>query len=249
MFQVAKPRALVEIKAAVTRGLLFGEAQWVGLIIKPLSYSLEGARVHISTGPNLQFFSDQTALLEVNKVISQADADASSMTEVMDAVKSPGAHNSHIILENGDTLRQDDHASTHLQMKDGTVELPGWASMVTSVLWIQVKAESEGNLCSHFSGDPHLFSPPSSPRKLLRDSSDPLIQDSTTASVANGPPVSSENSNTGQHGYTLSNGNLPTSRYGMKTLKVKMAYGVSRSRLYERYRSCMLRVLSELSIS
>jgi hypothetical protein len=234
VLEVAKPRALVEIKAAVTRGLLFGEAQWVGLIIKPLSYSLEGARVHISTGPNLQFLSDQTALLEVNKVISQVDADASSMTEVMDAVKSPGAHNSHSVLENGDTLRKDDHASTYLQMKDGTVELPGWASMVTSVLWIQVKAESEGNLCSHFSGDPHLFSPPSSPRKLLRDSSDPLIQDSITSSVANGPPVSSENSNTGQPGYTLSNGNVPTSRYGMKTLKVKMAFGVSRSRLYER---------------
>jgi len=244
--QVAKPRALVEIKPAITKGLLFGEAQWVGLIIRPLSYSLEGARVHISTGPNLQFLSDQTALLEVSK-ISQVDANVSFVTE-MDVVK-PGVQSSHNILGNGDSQSKDDHVNGNigfdtdmphqLQMKDGCVELPDWSIMLASVLWVQVKADSDGNMCSHFSGDPHLFSPPPSPKRGPLMTPDLQMQDPTTTSVANGPPAasdlvsdSSKNGNIGQ-GHVLSNGSL-VSRFGMKTLKVKMEFGVSRSRLYER---------------
>lgn len=244
--QVAKPRALVEVKPAITKGLLFGEAQWVGLIIRPLSYSLEGARVHISTGPNLQFLSDQTALLEVSKV-SQTDANVPFTTE-MDAVK-PGVQSFHNILENGDSLGKDDHVNgkidfdtdmpQQLQMKDGCVELPDWSGMVDSVLWVQVKADSDGNMCSHFSGDPHLFSPPPSPKKVPLMTPDLQMQDLTTSSAANGRAAASDfvseslkNSNIGQ-GHVLLNGSL-VSRFGMKTLKVKMEFGVSRSRLYER---------------
>lgn len=249
--QVAKPRALVEIKPVVTKGLLFGEVQWVGLIIRPLNYSLEGAHVHISTGPNLQFLSDQTALLEVSK-ISQADASAPSISE-MDAVK-PGAQSFPTILENGNSLGNDDHVNgktgfdtdmpQQLQLKDGCVELPDWSKTVASVLWVQVKADSDGSLCSHFSGDPHLSSPPPSPKKLqmhekgifFGEQRNLQMHDLPAASVANGPPAASDlvsenmkNGNIGQ-GHALANG----TRFGMKTLKVKVEFGVSRSRLYER---------------
>lgn len=183
---------------------------------------------------------------------SQPEANAPLMTEVMDAVKSPGVQSSHNILENGDSLSKDDHVldgksgfdSTdmpqQLRMKDGCVELPDWSSMVASVLWVQVKADSDGNLCSHFSGDPHLFSPPPSPKKVpLGTSPDSQMLDPTTSLVAKGPPAASdlvsESQKIGQPGHVLSNGNLLTSRFGMKTLKVKMEFGVSQSRLYERY--------------
>jgi hypothetical protein len=245
--QVAKPRALVEMKPAITKGLLFGEPQWVGLITRPLNYSLEGARIHISTGPNLQFLSDQTALLEVSKPFL-GDATAPLNTEI-DGVK-PGVQHFHNMLENRDSLNRNDHVNgkidsdtnmpQQLQMKDGSVELPDWARMVASVLWVQVKAESDDTLCSHFSGDPHLSSPPPSPKKVPLLAPGSQMKDLTTASSANGPhaasdPVSEnlQNGTTGQ-GHVLSNGSL-ISRFGMKTLKVKMEFGVSRSRLYERY--------------
>lgn len=233
---------MVEIKPAITKGLLFGEPQWVGLIIRPLSYSLEGARVHISTGPNLQFLSDQTALLEVKKPLL-ADSNALSTTEIDGAI--PGVHN---ILENGDSLNRDDHVNEKfnfdtdmaqkLQLKDGNIELPDWARMAASVLWVQVKADSDDALCSHFPGDPHLSSPPS-PKKVSFVTPDSQMKGVSIASGANGPhavadPVSEglQNGNAGQ-GHLLSNGSL-VSRFGMKTLKVKMEFGVSRSRLYER---------------
>ena len=244
--QVAKPRALVEIKPAITKGLLFGEPQWIGLIIRSLNYSLEGARVHISTGPNLQFLSDQTALLDVSKPLL-ADASASSNSEI-DGVK-PGVEPFHSVLENGDSLNRDDHVNgkigfdtempQQLQMKDGSVELPNWARMVASVLWVQVKADSDDISCSQFSGDPHMSSPPPSPKKVPLVTPDSQMKDRTPASSANGPhaaadPVSESllNNNTGQ-GHLLSNGSL-VSKFGMKTLKVKVEFGVSRSRLYER---------------
>ncbi|KAG0578331.1 hypothetical protein KC19_4G014800 [Ceratodon purpureus] len=242
VLEVAKPRALVEIKPAITKGLLFGEPQWVGLIVRPLNYSLEGARVHISTGPNLQFLSDQTALLEVSKPLL-AEANAPSSTDI------DGMKTFHNMLENGDSLNTDDNVNgildydtdmpQHLLMKDGSVELPDWARMVASVLWVQVKADSDDTLCSHFSGDPHLSSPPPSPKKVPLMSPDSQIKGLTTASSANGPHATADSlheslqhGTTGQ-GHVLPNGSL-VSRFGMKTLKVKMEFGVSRSRLYER---------------
>uniref|UniRef100_A0A7I4FIM0 Trafficking protein particle complex subunit 11 domain-containing protein n=1 Tax=Physcomitrium patens TaxID=3218 RepID=A0A7I4FIM0_PHYPA len=237
VLEVAKPRALVEIKPAIAKGLLFGEPQWVGLIIRPLGYSLEGAHVHISAGPNLQFMANQIALLDVSKA-PQAEANAQLNTDTDGAISE--FQNSHDILDSSDSFNKDDHLSgkinldadvpQQLQMKDGSLELPYWSRMVTSVLWIQVKADSDDNSISHFSGDPHLFSPPPSPKKVPSITSDSQLQDLVPA--ADLVSESQLNGNLGQ-GHVPSNGKF-VSRFGMNTLKVKMEFGVSRNRLYER---------------
>ncbi|KAF6138196.1 hypothetical protein GIB67_011036 [Kingdonia uniflora] len=51
---VLKPRSLVDLTAAVSSALLMNEPQWVGLIVRPITYSLRGAILHIDTGPGLK---------------------------------------------------------------------------------------------------------------------------------------------------------------------------------------------------
>nr|GEZ35520.1 trafficking protein particle complex II-specific subunit 130 homolog [Tanacetum cinerariifolium] len=54
ILKVFKPRALVDLAAAVSSALLMNEPQWVGIIVKPINYSLKGAVLHIDTGPGLK---------------------------------------------------------------------------------------------------------------------------------------------------------------------------------------------------
>ncbi|KAJ9568518.1 hypothetical protein OSB04_004484 [Centaurea solstitialis] len=49
ILKVFKPRSLVDLAAAVSSALLMNEPQWVGIIVKPLNYSLKGAVLHIDT--------------------------------------------------------------------------------------------------------------------------------------------------------------------------------------------------------
>ncbi|XP_010914497.1 trafficking protein particle complex II-specific subunit 130 homolog isoform X2 [Elaeis guineensis] len=53
VLKVLKPRPLVDIVAAVSSALLMNELQWVGLIVRPIDYSLKGATLHVDTGPGL----------------------------------------------------------------------------------------------------------------------------------------------------------------------------------------------------
>lgn len=116
ILKVFKPRPLVDLTAAVSSALLINEPQLVGIIVKPINYSLEGAVLHIDTGPGLKI--DESHVIEIEKYAetSQSQTDLSSPTE----------------------------KKKHLILHDGSIELPEWASDITSVLWIPVRALSEG---------------------------------------------------------------------------------------------------------
>ncbi|XP_076897898.1 trafficking protein particle complex II-specific subunit 130 homolog [Bidens hawaiensis] len=113
ILKVHKPRALVDLAAAVSSALLMNELQWVGIIVKPINYSLKGAVLHIDTGPGLKIEESQPIEME----IYDKDTDKSNTSTVTE---------------------------TQLTLKDGCLELPDWASNITSMLWVPVRAINDG---------------------------------------------------------------------------------------------------------
>lgn len=120
-----KPRALVDLTPAVSSPLLINEVQWVGIIVKPIDYPLKGGVLHIDTGPGLE--------VEESHVI-EMDSPTTSHKSVADGGDcEPGNLDSSHIRE-----------VTQLNLQDGKILLPDWASDRTSVLWIPVRAVSDG---------------------------------------------------------------------------------------------------------
>ncbi|KAL5972557.1 hypothetical protein ACLOJK_039361 [Asimina triloba] len=121
VLKVFKPRPLVDITAAVSSALLMNEPQWVGFIVNPINYSLKGAILHIDTGPEL--------LIESHLVEIESYTNASQRlgpvgySDDERNVQPPASKE----------FRQ-------LELKDGKVELPDWASNISSVLWFPVRA-------------------------------------------------------------------------------------------------------------
>ncbi|PHT43769.1 Trafficking protein particle complex II-specific subunit -like protein [Capsicum baccatum] len=124
ILQVFKPRFLVDLTAAVSSALLMNEPQWVGIIVKPISYSLKGAILHIDTGPGLAI--EKSHKIEIERYVN-GQTDKSGHSE---------------------GSKYDDSPATTPEVKqmsvnDGNIELPDWASNITSVLWIPVRATSD----------------------------------------------------------------------------------------------------------
>lgn len=119
-----KPRSLVDLTAAISSALLMNEPQWVGIIVKPISYSLKGAILHIDTGPGLTI--ENSLKIEIESHMN-GHPDESDHSEGSKDDRSPAAPE----------VKQ-------MSLHDGIIELPDWASNITSVLWIPVRATSEG---------------------------------------------------------------------------------------------------------
>ncbi|XP_043688558.1 trafficking protein particle complex II-specific subunit 130 homolog isoform X2 [Telopea speciosissima] len=122
ILKVFKPRALVDLAAAVSSALLMNEPQWVGLVLKPIDYSLKGAVLHIDTGPGLK--------IEESHVIEME-----SYTKVMRS-----AGNTGHVHDSGERCSSVTEEFKQLTLTDGKIELPDWASNITSVLWLPVRA-------------------------------------------------------------------------------------------------------------
>ncbi|KAI3702892.1 hypothetical protein L6452_28645 [Arctium lappa] len=125
ILKVFKPRSLVDLAAAVSSALLMNEPQWVGIIVKPLNYSLKGAVLHIDTGPGLR--------IEESHAIEMETYTNTSKNEDGLEDRDGDRNNASVVKE-----------FTQLTLKDGSIELPDWASHIVSVLWIPVRAINEG---------------------------------------------------------------------------------------------------------
>lgn len=86
------------------------EPQWVGIIVRPINYSLKGAVLHIDTGPGLEI--EKSLAIEMEEY---GDQNLPAVTE----------------------------ESNQFTLQGGGIELPGWASNATSVLWVPVRAVSD----------------------------------------------------------------------------------------------------------
>ncbi|XP_009769983.1 trafficking protein particle complex II-specific subunit 130 homolog isoform X1 [Nicotiana sylvestris] len=124
ILKVFKPRSLVDLTAAISSALLMNEPQWVGIIVKPINYSLKGAILHIDTGPGLTI--ENSLKIEIESHMN-GHPDESDHSEGSKDDRSPAAPE----------VKQ-------MSLHDGIIELPDWASNITSVLWIPVRATSEG---------------------------------------------------------------------------------------------------------
>uniref|UniRef100_A0A5B6YWR6 TRAPPC10/Trs130 N-terminal domain-containing protein n=1 Tax=Davidia involucrata TaxID=16924 RepID=A0A5B6YWR6_DAVIN len=126
ILKVFKPRSLVDLAAAVSSALLMNEPQWVGIIVKPINYSLRGAVLHIDTGPGLRI--EESHVFEMERYANESQ-------NAGDLGYSDGARN------DGSSAVTEEFKQLTLQ--DGRIELPDWASNITSVLWIPVCAISD----------------------------------------------------------------------------------------------------------
>ncbi|KAK4487353.1 hypothetical protein RD792_006024 [Penstemon davidsonii] len=123
ILKVAKPRPLVDLAAAVSSALLINETQWVGIIVKPINYSLKGSVLHIDTGPGLRIEAAHGIEIEKHGVGSQ---NVDNLANPQEEDCSPLASE-----------------VKRLALQDNKIELPEWTSNINSVLWIPVQAISD----------------------------------------------------------------------------------------------------------
>ncbi|CAN1839566.1 Trafficking protein particle complex II-specific subunit 130 homolog, partial [Linum perenne] len=126
ILKVFKPRALVDLAAAISTPLLINEIQWTGIVVRPIDYSLKGAVLHIDTGPGLRIEKSLVMEMESCTNLSQNDADALNS----DA------------RQNGSPASQ--KQLDQLSLEDGKMKFPDWASDIDSIIWVPICAESDG---------------------------------------------------------------------------------------------------------
>ncbi|XP_033138683.1 trafficking protein particle complex II-specific subunit 130 homolog isoform X1 [Brassica rapa] len=125
ILKVSKPRALVDLASAVSSALLINEAQWIGIIVHPINYSLKGAILHIDTGPGLKI--EDSYGIEMERYV-ETDCDA-------------GTSKAEVSVEDSPVSPKQD--SEVLNLCDGKIVFSEWASNVSSIMWVPVRALSE----------------------------------------------------------------------------------------------------------
>lgn len=133
------PRPLVDVSAAISSALLMNETQWVGLIVRPIDYSLKGAILHIDPGPGL--------MIEESHVIEmESCTNAMKSTSLTGDADEAGQNGSSLVVEE----------FQQFTLENGKLELPDWASNITSVLWFPVRAV-DNKLAKGTSAGLHIY--------------------------------------------------------------------------------------------
>ncbi|XP_074319412.1 trafficking protein particle complex II-specific subunit 130 homolog [Silene latifolia] len=127
ILKVSKPRALVDLTPATSSALLINETQWVGIIVKPIDYPLKGGVLHIDTGPGLEVDDSRGIEMEMFKTALRSIAEKGDSNPQKQDSPSPQSEE-----------------VTRLTLQNGQIQFPDWASDVTSVLWVPVRAISDG---------------------------------------------------------------------------------------------------------
>lgn len=127
---------MVDLSAAISSALLINEAQWIGIIARPINYSLKGAVLHIDTGPGLKI--DKSLAIEIESYVNG----------------SKGAADTLSCISNGnDSSAAEDKKFERLSLHDGRIDFPDWASDMNSILWIPVRAINDNLARGSSSGE------------------------------------------------------------------------------------------------
>ncbi|KAI5076400.1 hypothetical protein GOP47_0008465 [Adiantum capillus-veneris] len=214
VLEVSQPRSLLEITCVVSWGLLINEPQWLGLIIRPIDYSLKGSILQLSSGAGLQIDDEQVCELEAaGKLLKGSTQKQSS--------KEPGYPLNAIL--NGFVAKGKDKQL--LVMKGGKLSLPDSASDHATVLWLRVKAVQNR---------PTGFQTPSPPSSPLKGHGNHLANgafpgnsptyDKSSVSLPSGQEIKKPGLFLMREGQSV----------GVRKLDVKLEYGAALSRKYER---------------
>ncbi|XP_004487746.1 trafficking protein particle complex II-specific subunit 130 homolog [Cicer arietinum] len=125
ILKVSKPRALVDLDAAVSSALLINEHQWVGIFVRPLNYSLKAAVLHIDTGPGLEI--EESHIIEMESYAGVSENDDGQ-------VQKAGAQ-----IDSLNSEKKFERSTLH----DGKIVFPNWASDTPSILWVLIHAISD----------------------------------------------------------------------------------------------------------
>lgn len=90
------------------------ELQWIGLIVKPIDYSLKGGILHIDAGAELKIEESQMIEIEIYGSDMECANSANGSIEAGKVEKIP--------------------------IENGKIKLPDWASDVTTLVWFPVRA-------------------------------------------------------------------------------------------------------------
>eukprot|EP00250_Pteridium_aquilinum_P033255 c5370_g1_i1 orf=281-4273(+) len=210
VLQVSEPRPLLEITCVVSWGLLMSEPQWLGLIIRPIDYSLKGSILHLSPRAGLQIDDGQLCELEAAGKLLKGSTQKHLLKETGHPLN---------IVDNGSVVKGKDKQL--LVMKAGRVALPDWVSEQASVLWLRVKA------IQHRTRDSLHTTSSSSPEKSLGNHSTngTMMEDCVTLEKSSAGPFSKK-----QGSFSLKD----TQSVGVRKLDLKLEYGAALSRVYER---------------
>ena len=104
--------------------MLTNERQWVGILVRPINYSLKGAVLYIDTGPGLEIDDSHVIEMESSAGVSQND----------DQVQKDGAQTGSLNSEKKFEC---------LTLNDGKIEFPNWATDTPSIIWVLVRAISD----------------------------------------------------------------------------------------------------------
>ncbi|XP_065862152.1 trafficking protein particle complex II-specific subunit 130 homolog [Euphorbia lathyris] len=126
ILKVFKPRPLVDLTAAVSSALLINETQFVGIIVRPIDYSLLDAVLHIDTGPGLKI--EESYAIEMETCANESHS-------ALDKTNLNGTQKDCLLAANK-KLEQ-------LGLCDGRINFPDWASDLNSVIWIPIRALSD----------------------------------------------------------------------------------------------------------
>ncbi|CAL1408219.1 unnamed protein product [Linum trigynum] len=125
ILKVFKPRALVDLAAAISSPLLINEIQWAGIVVRPIDYSLKGAILHIDTGPGLSI--EKSFVIEMESCANFSQSEPNTPNSFDSQNGSPTANKQ---------LEQ-------LTLEDGKINFPDWASDMDSVIWVPIWAKSD----------------------------------------------------------------------------------------------------------
>lgn len=117
--------------------MLINEPQWIGIIVKPINYSLKNAVLHIDTGPGLKI--DDLHLIEMESYTNETHRTSASGNSNDDA---------------GNSCSPNNKSFERLKLQDSRIEFPDWASNISSILWIPIQAIKDelarGSSSGHF---------------------------------------------------------------------------------------------------
>ena len=96
------------------------ELQWIGLIVKPIEYSLRGGILHIDAGAELKI--EESHMIEI------------------ESYRSEGEHSCPTDASKALSSSTDSGRVEKVPIENGKIKLPDWASDVTTLVWFPVRA-------------------------------------------------------------------------------------------------------------